>query len=200
MGKIEDNEAFVREVQARLGLPVDGWAGANTRSATYAKIPAKAATPAPEVKMGFTLSARSLKSLEGVHPKMVEVVKEAATLTTVPFVVTDGVRSVDGMWKAWGQGRTVAELRVKGCPDPAKYAQPNAAKVTWLNNPLGSNHKAMADGFGHAVDIYREPFDPKDDGSGFPAIAAAMNAAAKRKGVKVNNLAPKDRPHWELVG
>lgn len=42
MSKESDNEAFVREVQTRLGLHSDGWAGAATRSAAYAKIPAKA--------------------------------------------------------------------------------------------------------------------------------------------------------------
>lgn len=192
------NEAFVRLVQERLGVSVDGVAGPITTRKFNEALPPKAAQTEKAVT-GFTLSARSLKSLEGVHPKLVEVVKEAATLSTVPFVVTDGVRSVDGMWKAWGQGRTVAELKAKGCPDPAKYARPNDPKVTWLNNPLGSNHRAMSDGYGHAVDIYREPFNPKDDGTGFPAIQAAMNAAAQRKGVKIKNLAPKDRPHWELV-
>lgn len=33
MGKAEDNEAFVREVQHRLGVRVDGWAGAETLTA-----------------------------------------------------------------------------------------------------------------------------------------------------------------------
>ena len=103
--------AFTAHVQERLkGLgfdpgPVDGLDGNRTRKALDAALP-----PKEKKVTGFTLSARSLKSLEGVHPKLVEVVKEAATLTTVPFVVTDGVRSVDGMWRAWGQGRTVAEI------------------------------------------------------------------------------------------
>lgn len=192
MTRETDNEAFVREFQARAGLVVDGWAGQFTMTELDGMLPEKKAT-------GFVLSDRSMMSLAGVHPKLVSVVKRAATLSAVPFVVTDGVRSVEGMWKAWGQGRTVAELKAKGCPTPEKYALPRAPKVTWLNNPLMSNHRAMADGFGHAVDIYRAPFNPNDDGSGFPEIARAMNAAAKEFGVAVRNLAPKDRPHWELV-
>lgn len=40
MSKASDNEEFVREIQARLGLRADGWAGDVTREAAYAKIPA----------------------------------------------------------------------------------------------------------------------------------------------------------------
>ena len=42
---------------------------------------------------GFRLSARSLKRLEGVHPRLVELVKEAAALTPVEFMVTEGLRT-----------------------------------------------------------------------------------------------------------
>jgi len=42
----------------------------------------------------FSLSKRSLKSLEGVHPDLVAVVKEAITLTTVDFVVIEGRRTL----------------------------------------------------------------------------------------------------------
>lgn len=45
--------------------------------------------------MAFRLSERSLKQLKGVHPRMVALVKEAAALTPVDFLVTEGLRSAD---------------------------------------------------------------------------------------------------------
>lgn len=43
--------------------------------------------------MAFRLSKRSLDRLAGVHPRLVALVKEAAALTPVDFMVTEGVRS-----------------------------------------------------------------------------------------------------------
>ncbi len=43
--------------------------------------------------MTFRLSERSLKRLEGVHPRLTALVKEAAALTPVDFMVTEGLRS-----------------------------------------------------------------------------------------------------------
>ena len=43
----------------------------------------------------FKLSARSLKALEGVHPDLVRVVKRAIEISTIDFVVTEGLRSAD---------------------------------------------------------------------------------------------------------
>ncbi len=43
--------------------------------------------------MLFTLSARSLKRLEGVHPDLARVVHRAIELTSVDFVVTEGLRT-----------------------------------------------------------------------------------------------------------
>ena len=41
----------------------------------------------------MTLDERSLKRLEGVHPDLVAVVKAAAEVTEVDFIVTEGLRS-----------------------------------------------------------------------------------------------------------
>lgn len=41
------------------------------------------------------LSERSLNRLAGVHPDLVRVVKRAADLTEIPFVVTEGLRTVE---------------------------------------------------------------------------------------------------------
>jgi peptidoglycan L-alanyl-D-glutamate endopeptidase CwlK len=43
--------------------------------------------------MAFTLSKRSRKALEGVHPDLVRVVERAIQITPVDFVVTEGLRS-----------------------------------------------------------------------------------------------------------
>lgn len=43
--------------------------------------------------MAYRLSERSLRRLEGVHPRLVALVKEAAALTPVDFMVTEGVRT-----------------------------------------------------------------------------------------------------------
>jgi peptidoglycan L-alanyl-D-glutamate endopeptidase CwlK len=43
--------------------------------------------------MSFRLSERSLKRLTGVHPRLVALVREAAALSPVDFMVTEGLRS-----------------------------------------------------------------------------------------------------------
>ena len=45
--------------------------------------------------MTFALSKKSLDRLTGVHPRLVEVVKLAITLTDVDFAVLEGVRSLE---------------------------------------------------------------------------------------------------------
>ena len=54
----------------------------------------------------FKLSARSLKRLEGVDPKLVEVVKRAIELTSVDFAVTEGLRSAATQKKFVAQGKS----------------------------------------------------------------------------------------------
>ena len=43
--------------------------------------------------MGFRLSERSLKRLEGVHPRLVALAREAIALSPVDFMVTEGLRA-----------------------------------------------------------------------------------------------------------
>lgn len=43
--------------------------------------------------MSVRLSQRSLKRLEGVHPRLVALVKVASALTPVDFMVTEGLRT-----------------------------------------------------------------------------------------------------------
>ncbi len=43
--------------------------------------------------MSFRLSERSLTRLEGVHPRLVALVREASALTPVDFMITEGLRT-----------------------------------------------------------------------------------------------------------
>ncbi|KJV42338.1 M15 family metallopeptidase [Brevundimonas sp. KM4] len=151
--------------------------------------------------MPYTLSKRSTDALIGVEPRLVRVVKRAITHTTQDFVVIQGVRTKEQMWENYGKGRTVAQCAAKGVP--AIYAKPALRKVTFLNNPLASNHRVHADGFGHAVDIVPFPVD-WDTEKKFADIAAAMKRAAHLEGVKIAwggdwTGGIRDLPHFELI-
>ena len=43
--------------------------------------------------MGYAFSSRSLQRLEGVHPRLVALAREAIALSPVDFMVTEGLRS-----------------------------------------------------------------------------------------------------------
>ena len=56
--------------------------------------------------MGFSLSSRSLKKLEGINETLIEVVKEAIQLTKVDFGVTFGMRTLEEQQKLFDSGRS----------------------------------------------------------------------------------------------
>jgi peptidoglycan L-alanyl-D-glutamate endopeptidase CwlK len=56
--------------------------------------------------MSFTLGARSLQRLEGVHPDLVRVVKRAITLTDLDFTVLEGLRSRERQTVLYAKGAT----------------------------------------------------------------------------------------------
>ena len=115
--------------------------------------------------MAFTLSKASLDKLQGVHPKLVNVVKRAIELTKQDFKVLEGVRTPERQKELYAQGRTK--------PGP---------KVTWT---LTSNHFVNPKtGHGHAVDLVPYPVD-WETLSKFDAIQKAMFAAAKELGVTI---------------
>lgn len=150
----------------------------------------------------YALSARSIERLRGVDPQLVEVVQLAIQLTTVDFMVVEGVRTREQCAINYGKGRSAAECLAKGVS--AKHAQPKAAKVTWLNNPYASKHVS-----GQAVDLLPAPYDWKATGP-FDAVAKAMMAAAKQLGVSIRwgadwdadgkprEKGETDSPHFEL--
>lgn len=76
--------------------------------------------------MTYSLGAKSRAELEGVHPRLVQVVERAIEVTTQDFSVHDGLR-------------TLAEQQ--------EYVRRG---VSWTMNSM---HRKQPDGFGHAVDL-----------------------------------------------
>ena len=152
--------------------------------------------------MAFNLSQKSLDRLNGVDERLQRVVKRAIQLTKQDFMVLEGVRTREQCMINYGKGRTIAQCEAKGVP--AQYANPNAAKVTWLNNPFASKHC-----YGEAVDLVPYPID-WNTLSKFDEIAKAMFQAAKQLGVSIrwgadwnSNGRPRekgetDSPHFEI--
>lgn len=131
----------------------------------------------------MVLDKTSLDRLKGVHPDLVRVVKKAAELTTVPFIVTEGVRTVE----------RERSLIAKG--------------LSALKNPFRCRHvptkTAQYGVVGHAVDIV--PLvngKPAWDWKIIPAVARAMKSAALAEHVTIEWGGDwktfKDGPHYQL--
>lgn len=122
--------------------------------------------------MAYSLGARSLAELEGVHPSLVAVVKKAITLTKQDFSVHDGLR-------------TITEQR--------EYVRRGVSKT------MNSMHMKQPDGLGHAVDLVpwinsslRWEMKP------CLVIAAAVHQAARELGVPLIYGAIWDRSFLDL--
>lgn len=161
--------------------------------------------------MAIVLGEKSLARLEGVDPRLVRVVKRAASMAdpSLDFTVLEGVRSAEQCKINYGKGRTEAQCRAKGIE--GKYAQPALAKVTWLNDPFNSRHcKSKSTGYGEAVDLAPWPIDWNNLGR-FEKLALLMLRAASIEGVKIRwgadwdqdgrprEKGETDSPHFELV-
>lgn len=83
------------------------------------------------------LNERSRKNLAGVHPHLVQVVERAAEITTVPFVVTEGLRTLDRQkqLKKAGKSWTLNSRHLTGHAvdvvdaDDFKYDIPDMTKI-----------------------------------------------------------------------
>lgn len=109
----------------------------------------------------LVLSKRSLRNLEGVHPKLQAIVHRALELTTQDFTVIEGVRTIEKQREYFNRG---------------------ASKT------MKSYHLKHSDGYGHAVDIYpyyNRSVQVDAPFARFKAIADAMLAAAKEQGVTI---------------
>jgi peptidoglycan L-alanyl-D-glutamate endopeptidase CwlK len=66
--------------------------------------------------MSIILGSRSLSRLEGVHPDLVRVVKQAAAISNLDFTVLEGLRTLDRQRKllAEGASRTMKSRHLTG--------------------------------------------------------------------------------------
>lgn len=85
----------------------------------------------------YTLN-QSLSKLESVNPCLVEVIKEAIQSTSIPFIITEGIRTTERQKELYAQGRTTPGQIVTNC---------DGIKVR-------SKHQLKENGYGHAVDLY----------------------------------------------
>ena len=56
--------------------------------------------------MAYKLGTRSLQSLSGVHPDLVDVVKLAITITEVDFTVIEGIRNINRQRQLYKAGKS----------------------------------------------------------------------------------------------
>ena len=130
------------------------------------------------------LGTRSLKSLRGVHPDLVRVVKRALKISPCDFTVIEGCRT---------------------------YARQKMLKASGASKTLRSRHIPSGGGPGHAVDIVpwiNGTVDWNDYGN-FAAVGHAMLVAANELGVALTWGAGRmygghwsnkfnDMPHFQL--
>lgn len=93
--------------------------------------------------MAYKLSKSSLNRLNGVDPKLVEVVNRAIELTTIDFGVTEGVRSVATQKKyvAQGKSQTMNSKHITG--DAVDLVAYVGGKVSWELNLYDNIADAM---------------------------------------------------------
>lgn len=150
-----------------------------------------------QVKSNFSLSQVSIDRLSGVHPDLARVVKRAIEISSIDFMVVQGLRTKEQAWENWGMGRTAAQLKAKGVP--VKYAKPNESQVTWLKNPLSTNHIT-----GNAVDLAPVPYSKyRNDHNRHKIMAESVKKAAIELGVEIewggDWKSAKDYPHFEIA-
>lgn len=114
--------------------------------------------------MNFRLSKRSHARLEGVHPDLAVVVKEAIRLTSVDFTVLEGLRSVDRQRQlvASGASTTMNSRHLTGhAVDLGAYV---SGEVRW-DWPL--YHK-IADAMFQAAELHKVSIEWGGDWKSFP--------------------------------
>lgn len=124
----------------------------------------------------FSLSPRSKKALEGVHPDLVGVIVRALEITPTDFGVSEGLRQHSRQVELMAQGKS---------------------------ETMNSRHLQQEDGFSHAVDLFiivngMISWEHKD----FRKVIQAVFTAAIEKGVQIEAGALwrnfLDSPHIQL--
>lgn len=146
------------------------------------------------------LGKSSLAKLEGVHPDLVKVIKEAIKESPVDFSIVYGVRSTEEQKRLYALGRTVVN------PDGKSAKKPLGNIVTQKNGTTNkSNHQVKSTGFGHAIDLvpYINGKTDWNATNSFKIIAAHVMATAKCLEVKLtwggDWKTLVDLPHFELA-
>jgi peptidoglycan L-alanyl-D-glutamate endopeptidase CwlK len=123
----------------------------------------------------FRLSKRSINNLEMVHPALVKIVKRAIEITTVDFVVIQGVRTLQQQ----------KEFMAKG-----------ASKT------LASLHLIQKSGYSHAVDLMAYGVEDEWLPKHYHHISKAMKQAARELGVPLqwggDWIKFKDYVHFQI--
>lgn len=122
---------------------------------------------------GFVLSERSLSNLKGVHPKLVAVVELALNLSTMDFVVIEGLRSEARQRELLAQGKSWVQ----------RSAHQEGKAVDLMALP--------ADGSGNW------------EAAHYDLINAAMQEAAGRLGVRLTwggQWKVRDLVHFQIEG
>jgi peptidoglycan L-alanyl-D-glutamate endopeptidase CwlK len=94
--------------------------------------------------MTYALSQRSLSALEGVRPALVSVVKRAIELTTVDFMVIEGLRTLERQREllARGYSTTIHSRHLTG--DAVDLAPIIDGKIPWNDwKPFEAVARAM---------------------------------------------------------
>lgn len=148
--------------------------------------------------------------LEGVDARLAAVIRDAVLNLSFDCTIAEGKRSAETCYQNWGKGRTAQQCAQQGIA--RSYAQPAAAKVTWVASPLDTKHYR-----GLAIDIYPLIDGKLDSGAGpqrmerFDALYHAVMASAARAKVRVRyggdwdqdgklrERGETDSPHFEVV-
>ena len=110
------------------------------------------------------LNDRSLRALSGVHPDLVAVVLRAAENESVPFIVTEGLRTPErqAVLVASGRSRTLRSLNLDGRAVDLCVSLPGGG-VSWERGAykiLALSVKAAAHELGIPVEWGGEAFGP----------------------------------------
>lgn len=102
----------------------------------------------------FKLSKRSLTKLEGVHEELVRVIKRSIEITTVDFVVLEGLRTVERQKELYFSGASKT-MRSRHLTGHAVDLAPWIGEVRWdwpLFHKLAPSVKHAANELGVSIE------------------------------------------------
>lgn len=143
------------------------------------------------------LNERSLRNLEGVHPDLIRVVKRAAEITPVPFVVTEGLRNLERQkeLKAAGKSWTLDSRHLTGHAvdvvdaDNFGYDMPDLTEIAKAMRSASAEFKVPIK-WGANVKFGGD-FKSVNDSPHFELDSAAYPASGVKLGTKVKEWTEK---------